>query len=170
MPEENTVHLNPMSREDSDLHPGQGRIHLDPTCQERAYLDPVLAWERTSRSLNGLSSSERTIDKPMPEENTVHLNPMSGEDNDLDPGLPASATPSSLHLRPGSVQDVACISVNRAIRGACGSLECSCFGIEVQGFLLLFPELLTASFVSTCDFTEALVLNHLEGLHVADFC
>ena len=44
--------------------------------------------------------------------------------------LPANATPSSLHLRPGSVQDVACISVNRAIHGACGSLECSCFGIE----------------------------------------
>ena len=48
--------------------------------------------------------------------------------------LPANATPSSLHLRPGSVQDVACISVNRAIHGACGSLECSCFGIEVQGW------------------------------------
>jgi hypothetical protein len=26
--------------------------------QERAHLDPVLAWERTSRSLNGLSGSE----------------------------------------------------------------------------------------------------------------
>ena len=98
MPEENTVHLNPMSGEDSDLDPGQERIHLDPTCQERAHLDPVLAWERTSQSLNGLSDSERTVDTPMPEKNTVHLNPMSGEDSDLDPGQERIRRPSSYML------------------------------------------------------------------------
>ena len=45
------------SKEDSDLDPDQERIRLHPTCQER-HLDPVLAWERASRSLNGLSGSE----------------------------------------------------------------------------------------------------------------
>jgi hypothetical protein len=48
--------------------------------------------------------------------------------------LPASAAPSSLHLRPDGVQGVAYVGINGVIRGACGSLERSCFGIEVQGW------------------------------------
>jgi hypothetical protein len=100
MPEENTVHLNPMSGEDSDFDPGQERIHLDRLHVRRGHTS-ILCWqERTSRSLNGLSGSERTVDTPMPEENTVHLNPMSGEDSDLDPGQERIRLHQERHLDP----------------------------------------------------------------------
>jgi hypothetical protein len=42
MPEENTVHLNPMSGEDSDLDPDQERIVTSIQVRMRAHLDPVL--------------------------------------------------------------------------------------------------------------------------------
>jgi hypothetical protein len=86
--------------------------------------------------------------------------------------LPASAAPSSLHLCPDGVQGVAYIGINGVIRGACGSLERSRFGIEVQGrdSRFSFQSCRWRPFVSACDFSEALVLNRLEGLYAADFC